>query len=63
MKTTQIFKSSFRLAVFKAAAIEDVFKGDDRGYTVFAPTNEAFEKLDKATQEKVLNGHPCGISE
>ncbi|KAL3283362.1 hypothetical protein HHI36_006510, partial [Cryptolaemus montrouzieri] len=42
----------------------DLFKKfkDEGHYTIFAPTNEAFDKLDAATKQKLLNGEACAKS-
>ncbi|KAK9869588.1 hypothetical protein WA026_003339 [Henosepilachna vigintioctopunctata] len=37
------------------------FKNDGH-YTVFAPTNEAFDKLDPTTKQKILKGESCARS-
>ncbi|KRT85376.1 hypothetical protein AMK59_2617, partial [Oryctes borbonicus] len=54
-----------RASLFKQAL--DVSKltdllGDDGHYTVFLPTNEAFEKLDQKTRFKILSGNACAAT-
>lgn len=35
----------------------------DGHYTIFAPTDEAFKKLDEVQKHKILNGEACAGSE
>lgn len=49
------------IIVLENTDLDTLFK-DDGHYTVFAPTDEAFEKLDPATREKLLGGKGCAGS-
>lgn len=35
---------------------------DDGHYTIFAPTDVAFNKLDESTRQKLLKGDACALS-
>lgn len=35
---------------------------NDGHYTIFAPTDAAFDKLDESTRQKLLNGDACALS-
>lgn len=47
--------------VLKNTDLISVFK-DDGHYTLFAPTDEAFSKLDESTKQKLLRGDACASS-
>lgn len=47
--------------VLKNTNLISVFK-DDGHYTLFAPTDNAFNKLDESTKQKLLKGDACASS-
>jgi uncharacterized surface protein with fasciclin (FAS1) repeats len=48
----------------KALESTDSFKNlrENGHYTIFAPTDEAFDKLDPAVKQKLLRGDACAVS-
>jgi len=51
-------KLSYLRRALEHTDVDTLFK-DDGHYTLFAPTDEAFERLDVATREKLLAGKGC----
>ncbi|XP_044753028.1 transforming growth factor-beta-induced protein ig-h3 [Coccinella septempunctata] len=49
------------LQVLESTDLLKKFK-DEGHYTVFAPTNEAFDKLEQSTRDKLLRGEACAKS-
>ena len=49
------------IAVLEKTNLTSYFKTDGH-YTLFAPTNAAFDKLAADTKEKILNGEACAAS-
>lgn len=47
--------------VLKNTDLFNIFK-DDGHYTLFAPTDAAFNKLDESTKQKLLKGDACAGS-
>ncbi|GJQ70263.1 hypothetical protein Trydic_g22704 [Trypoxylus dichotomus] len=52
--------SLFKQAL-EASKLTDLFENDGH-YTIFLPTNEAFEKLDQKTRSKILSGNACAAT-
>lgn len=47
--------------VLQSTDLDKYFK-EDGHYTIFAPTDEAFNKLDEMFKQKILNGEACAAS-
>jgi len=60
---TDILASDLQFKTFMSALetndLDRMLSGDDGHFTVFAPTDAAFEKLDEITREKVLGNGGC----
>ena len=48
------------VAALEKADLTEMLSEEEGQFTVFAPTDSAFEKLDELTRQKVVGGAGCG---